>query len=387
MPDKITASYQIVTPMFIGDSNQQATAINPAAVKGALRFWWRALNWSRIRGAVDSENDALCNLHKEESTLFGSAADLGGSQSSFRILVAPNNLANTSAGSKHMHFKLHNASRYLGYGLMEAFASRKKGTEAGQLVRGCINEGQAFEVSILSRKAIDPSLIEAMVAFGLLGSLGSRARHGMGSVALQQISRGEKAIWEAPINSQKYTQYLQTLISQANRELPPFSAFSSKSRIDILLSDLTCYRVLDGFASRQLLFRSWGKDGSVLNANSEKRFKSDHDWSKGDRPSNFHPRRVVFGLPHNYGPTSRLSVTTENYERRSSPLIFHVHKIGSEYIGVSTLLESQFLPEGERINAGGTKVPAKIEWNILHDFLDGKDKQGNVRFDDRERVL
>ncbi len=45
MPEKITARYRITTPMFIGDAAQQASGISPAAVKGALRFWWRALNW------------------------------------------------------------------------------------------------------------------------------------------------------------------------------------------------------------------------------------------------------------------------------------------------------------------------------------------------------
>lgn len=45
MPSKITATYRIVTPMFVGDANQQATEISPQSVKGALRFWWRALNW------------------------------------------------------------------------------------------------------------------------------------------------------------------------------------------------------------------------------------------------------------------------------------------------------------------------------------------------------
>lgn len=45
MPNKITASYRIVTPMFIGDAKQEASGISPTSVKGALRFWWRALNW------------------------------------------------------------------------------------------------------------------------------------------------------------------------------------------------------------------------------------------------------------------------------------------------------------------------------------------------------
>jgi CRISPR-associated protein Cmr1 len=76
-PILIVATYRIVTPMFIGDANQKASGISPASVKGALRFWWRALNWSRIRAKEQSDTVALQHLHSEESELFGSSADKG----------------------------------------------------------------------------------------------------------------------------------------------------------------------------------------------------------------------------------------------------------------------------------------------------------------------
>ena len=47
---EITASLEIVTPMFLGGAatTEVADAIRPPSIKGALRFWWRALNWSRV---------------------------------------------------------------------------------------------------------------------------------------------------------------------------------------------------------------------------------------------------------------------------------------------------------------------------------------------------
>ena len=387
MPEKITARFKIITPMFIGDANQRATSISPAAVKGALRFWWRALNWGIFRNASQSDVQALQQLHKREAELFGSAAEQGTGQASFKISVSAPKLTATTSGTTHKQFQTHDASRYLGYGLMEAFASRAKGTQAGQLVRDCFNEDQQFSVSLLSRKSIDSTIVDALTVFGLLGSLGSRARHGLGSVSLEKIQRGDDVVWQAPTTQAEYKQAIEKLMGELAPSMPPFSAFSSKSRVDTLLTGATPYQVLDGFGRRQLVYRSWGRDGRVLSENSEKRFKADHDWSKNDRPNGFHPQRVVFGLPHNYGQGNRMAVTAEHYDRRSSPLIFHVHKVGSEYLGVSILLPSDFLPQGERINAGGQKVPAKIEWDILHQFLDGSDKQGNVRFANRERVL
>lgn len=385
--ERLTAQLRITTPMFIGDASQQASSISAAAVKGALRFWWRALNWGRLRNTKSTNEAALKQLHLEEAELFGSSAGMEATQASFKISVKINKLTTTKAGSTHKNFQRHDASRYLGYGVMEAFASHRKGTNAGQLTRDLFNEDQAFTVSFLSRKAIPNSLIDAIKAFGLLGSLGSRSRHGMGSVTLETIQRDTKPIWSAPSSKEAYAVELKKLATDLNELTPPFSAFSRSSRIDVLLSAATPYQVLDGFARRQLMYRSWGRDGRVLNEDSERRFKKDHDWSKGDKPNNFHPQRVVFGLPHNYGAGNHLSVTAETYDRRSSPLLFHVHKVGAEYLGVSTLLKSDFLPEGERINAGGKKVPVNIEWDILHEFLDGSDKQGKVRFADKEKVL
>ena len=90
-----------------------------------------------------------------------------------------------------------------------------------------------------------------------------------------------------------------------------------------------------------------------------------------DRPPSpdFHPRRAVFGLPHNYG--RHKTVEPESYDRRASPLFFHVHEIGSRYTGVALLLCSRFLPKDKGLIAGGRTVPAREDWTVLTDFLDG----------------
>jgi CRISPR-associated protein Cmr1 len=52
----VTARFQIVTPMFLGGAGQKAEGIRPPSVKGALRFWWRALNWGRFRQAPGADD-------------------------------------------------------------------------------------------------------------------------------------------------------------------------------------------------------------------------------------------------------------------------------------------------------------------------------------------
>jgi hypothetical protein len=60
MSESIEASFRIVTPMFIGGADQTpADGIRPPSVKGALRFWWRALNWGRIREQTSCDEVAL----------------------------------------------------------------------------------------------------------------------------------------------------------------------------------------------------------------------------------------------------------------------------------------------------------------------------------------
>ena len=75
MKKKIEAEFTIVTPMFIGDANQEADDVRPPSLKGALRFWWRALYWSDCwRDAKGNETQALKLLHEQEARLWGCAA-------------------------------------------------------------------------------------------------------------------------------------------------------------------------------------------------------------------------------------------------------------------------------------------------------------------------
>ncbi len=387
--NKIEATFRIVTPMFIGGANQTPDdGIRPPSVKGALRFWWRALNWGEFYKHEKNEAKALQNLHDEEARLFGSAADEhgGGGQGCFLVRVIHGPLKRTDAPTIHPKLKNYTAARYLGYGLMVAFRSMNRDTgvtkEAGQLERGCLNEDQEFTVELIFRRAIEPSVKKALIAWGLLGGLGSRSRHGMGSIALLTLKDEEVTEpWIAPENIDGYDSKIKDLFPSTSlpSHEPPFSAFWQESRIDRLLSAASSYQVLDDFGNRMLDYRSWGKSdrGNVLPSGkvSEKRFDKDHHWYKKPQnwseASNFHPERVEFGLPHNYHPKHH-HVISENYERRSSPLLFHVHLIGNQFIGVGIYMPAQFLPKGEKIKANGKLVPASIGWSVIIQFLDGK---------------
>ncbi|MGH8604475.1 MAG: type III-B CRISPR module RAMP protein Cmr1, partial [Gammaproteobacteria bacterium] len=134
----LQATYRIVTPMFLGGANQDPSdGIRPPSVKGALRFWWRALNWWRFRNADTDDAAALRELHKEEARLFGAAAndDGEGGQGCFHLRVSEetNNASPPNAGDGHKYM--------LGRGLIGA---------NGTYLRKAISTG-TFTVKLLFR--------------------------------------------------------------------------------------------------------------------------------------------------------------------------------------------------------------------------------------------
>lgn len=397
-PHIIRASYRIVTPMFIGDANPEvAETIRPPSLKGAIRFWWRALNYGRTMSSTGQKaEEALCKLHAEESALFGSAADNGaGGQGAFLLSVKSHSVEGLSKGSKHPKFSdsKYEGARYLGYGLMGAF-----GKNGGVLDRGCINEDQLFTVKLVFKKEVDETVVEALKAFGLLGGLGSRTRKGMGSVTLESLELNGSEVWVKPETEQNYIKALKEVLPnvEASQELPVFSAVSNHTKLNLLMVKRSPFEVLHEYGKAIQLYRSWGYEEKILNKYpSEQNFKNDHDWSKNQSdsslPDDFHPERIAFGLPQNYSPSLGVAAETESSnsvgERRASPLFFHVQALNdSSFIGVSLLLKSSFLPSGVGIQAGPDLVPANIDWKVLTDFIDGIDNKGSKRFPNRKDI-
>lgn len=141
--------------------------------------------------------------------------------------------------------------------------------------------------------------------------------------------------------------------------------------------------MLDLLGREMVRFRSWGKNGKVLDGiTSEKLFKDDHDLMKGGARAH-HPRRVAFGLPHNYGKAREDQVgPADGWDRRASPLFIHIHELPGEALALLSFLPARFLPDpppnprvppGPGVSVGGSRVPlapAAQLYGPIHDFLD-----------------
>ncbi len=322
MPSKITATYRIVTPMFIGDAEQNATDISPQSVKGALRFWWRALNWGRFLNNAEDEEDALRKLHKREADLFGGLPDekqkMGG-QGAFLLRVQ---IADKKLDTLNDWPIAQTGSGYLGMGLWETNK---------QPHREAFLENQTFSVTLYLKPRISDedkqALQDTLSLWGLIGGLGSRVRRGFGSIALEKLNDEQISF----ANKEAYWKSLITLLSAYSlpSNNPPFTAFSQAVRLGFSSSSTSARTTHQRLGE---LFKNYRGQPSALRG----------------------ARKGVFGLPYTGGTLAQANA------RRASPLFFHIHPIGKHYDGVVACLPATFHHQDDLAN---------VDESLLNDFF------------------
>ncbi len=371
----IEASYRTVTPLFSAGADPGGAELRLPGFKGMLRFWWRALAWSRYGGSLEM-------IKKQEDALFGSA--VSGQSRVIMHLDSSSDLKVTSCGtvltkSQSNTNVVGEGARYLGYGVMEAFAGKK--TVAGQLKRDCFRAPVEFSVRLRGRglAGAEQKLLEnALLAMGTLGGMGARSRRGYGSLVLRSLQIDGVDIGLVPSTVEELATAIGNLCPGSALEgVPEFTAFSKGTRHVLLFADgRDPLDLLDLVGREFVRFRSWGRGGKILgNVDSEKRFRDDHDLMKepfGTRTT--HPRRIAFGLPHNYGKPKEQQVRPQDFDRRASPLFIHIHECGGTSAAVISFFPAQFLPENKpKISVGGKEVPKIPEEELyrpIRDFLD-----------------
>ena len=380
MPTEIEATYRVVTPMFCGGAEPETNAeLRLSSFKGVLRFWWRALAWSRLGGDRG-------RIKQQEDSLFGSA---DGGQSSVSMRLVPGSEPGSVAAHEVLTVSqsgggpIGEGARYLGYGVMEAFASRRKGTRAGELTRPCLRSPFEFTVRMRVREGRKnerdhggqlASLEKALVCLGTHGGMGAKSRKGYGSLALRSLCVDGEQRWRPPQTISELGDFLADLRRNHDAaDLPEYTALSVQTRQVLVPSVMNESMELLDFVGRELMrYRSWGHNGEIFREESEKNFRDDHDLMKSSSP-NSHPRRIAFGLPHNYGKR-RVGPHDQQFDRRASPLFIHIHECGDTPIAVLSFLPARFLPKNRSaISVDGRQVAQMPETELyrpIHEFLD-----------------
>ena len=373
----IEAHYEIVTPMFIGGGEtQEPPELRPPSIKGALRFWWRALQWGAcLQAENNNTSDALKLLHEREAALFGAAAKddkYGQGKLQLRLKLEKSlkeaQLTKLSSGQTYL----------LGQGLYHF---------RNGLLKKALDANQNFTIRLKLADDVEPeAVLNTLLLWGLLGGLGSRSRKGWGSVAIRSLKYTGKSGIEIPVipaSLEAYKETVKKLLSNKATALPPFTAFSDKTRIDLSKTGTNALSLLGDIGLEMQMYRSYGKDGKVAGKDAERNFKDDHDMVlkfAGGEKITTHPKRVMFGLPHNYFFSNGAKVDVHALDsngsehRRSSPIFIHVHKFASgDCIAVQSLLKADFLPATDKIQLKGKKelnLACSVDWNVITQYLD-----------------
>jgi CRISPR-associated protein Cmr1 len=310
----LTATYRVVTPMFLGAADPLREAeLRTPSFKGALRFWWRALMWERIRKMNLDAAAATNALRDTEDRLFGSTRT---GQSSVLLSIEwmdaqPGQTADWPPNQPSV------GSTYLGFGITE----NRRGNITIPHRQGFQERQAAFRVLVRLRRTMDDEeqhgIKAAFRALGLFGGLGNRSRRAFGSIAIETLDGvdlrcSDLAAYEAAIQ--------QLLANVIGREtlLPPYTAFSQLSALAV--SSNTA---------------STAREAHNTLGEAYRRHRG--------QPSSLRGRhKIPFGLPLQKVDETR---------RRGSPLIFHVHPIGDRFAAAVLFLPARFhpeLPDGDR---------------------------------------
>ncbi|MFX3680897.1 MAG: RAMP superfamily CRISPR-associated protein [Hyphomicrobiales bacterium] len=362
----ITATFELVTPMFLGDANSQSTSLRPTSIKSEILFWWRSLRFGHL---VDERSGdigaALLELHRIESALFGSP----GTSLSLKGASAPTDMVRATQSKLSLSARWVKKSRqidqfdadgegirYLGYGVVKTGRASSSGRGRCHLERTAFENGGQFRVQVATRFVNEAELgylENAVRLMGLLGGLGARRRRGWGSLCLVDI--------EAPGGNdveRLFDKELQNIVAP----LPatdardfPLAAFGRGSSVHIWTEGFKHWTdAMESLGHGYQLYRSWGSAHSgyrFSGIESRKNFLGDHDWfrsgglSPGKRPNLQTPKRANLGLPLSFG--KKTIDAAAPFARRASPIMFHIAKVSGKFHPVATHLDNAWLPEAD----------------------------------------
>ena len=177
--ETITFECEVITPMFLAGADGKTPELRPPSIKGAMRFWWRAMN-----GHLSIEE-----LREKESAIFG-GSEGDGKKSSISIKVdnpsfqekeiskslwseIPNQ---DKVSQKGKSYKVPTAYSGVAYLLYSTFMLND---------REYVKSGTKRKIIINANK--EYNLLQAVNSFwclGFLGELGTRSRRGSGSIKL-----------------------------------------------------------------------------------------------------------------------------------------------------------------------------------------------------------
>ncbi len=177
----LTFTCETITPMFLAGADGSTPELRPPSIKGALRFWWRAMH-----GHLD-----LKTLKEKETEIFGGIDGDTGGRSKVIVRIVSTSLKTISTYST-------------------CLVPHKPNMKANAFI-----PKQTFDVALRLTSEKEMSLVQLQSLFELvciLGGLGKRVRRGMGSMRIEsyQIGTHEKVNYPTSIGLEHILSLLKT---------------------------------------------------------------------------------------------------------------------------------------------------------------------------------
>lgn len=319
--DKANISIKFVAPCILGGANQEGAEFRVPSIRGALRWWHRALQ-------LDWEDE-----------IFG-VAENGKSLKSSIII---RELSSPSASE----IKLQNCKEITGsdydYFLWPLRQNK----------RGVIQSGARASVAMSTRHCGYQMDERALKAFLLLGSLGTRSRRCYGSIWPEKVVIDDVS-WRIPNTDAGYIQELQHILDKKS-ECLILKLVSSPIK-DVKTAINACSEFLKAF-----------RCGSRKSGAPSEWGQNDHDVIKGKKLV----YRPALGLPltQRYSDGKILESSFDDYDRMASPIHFKVIPLGAVYLPVAIIFPNRSLCEEDHVTikqvAGKQRIPfADAEVNL-----------------------
>lgn len=328
---KLQVTLETVTPLFLSGANQNKAELRPASVRGALRYWLRALLGSQF-------GDELTGLLDQESGVFGQIEQ--GSPVVVRLTgnLLPNSSFDLDKGELG---KLPNGHNYLYY------STRLGGNQRVPFTPQLPDAISPLTLTLQTRLGVaEPQRILKLAGAAVwlltnLGGLGMRSRRCGGSIQISQVLTTDEseeithALPSFTVTAQTPDELRKNLYQGLRQicQLVPRIPNPSKE-FDILHPDTCRVWVIPN----ETPWQTW-KEAVEAIGSAMQTFRSGQGTDRNTKNS-------IFGIPIRDGPSYGL-------ERRSSPLWLRITKLASgQYVGVATLFKSKFKSDKYEVGGG-----------------------------------
>jgi len=385
-----TVKIEFVTPAFVGNDEPNNVALNEKALKGLLRFWWRAF--------LSDPSWDYKKLFEEEEKIFGSQ----NKASSFSILIMERTEGNQGEFKSFLESEERRYRKKF-FGIKYLFYTKMRKARGAVDLPKFIEPGATYTIKFFAKD--NNTMGEVLKALWFLenfGGIGSRSRRGAGSFVVKDIEISghshnnlvdisEKFLCNSKSNRNQIKDLIKggidsfTNSSRRSYNIPQFTSFSSHSKIGIYqnnswISWLDAVNDIGNMFKNYRYYRNerFREQASLLHQYFV-------DGKNREALESNPPDKVYFGLPITYsfkdknddvikvidrrGKEVNLTAkaepdSMEDIGRRASPLFFRIGRFpvdnGNYYIVLSKFV-SKFLPEN-------AKVSVYLEVDENHEF-------------------